>query len=757
MMATTNNKTDGVVDSSTQEVKNSVIKPLWTRDGGSMDASKKQQIASAEEQIDSYGESSTNTGDNSTLTSSIHSCYESTLQNITETSSSSKGSDDMLSFGTSEDVEGGIPGTDLLGEATSTLTNPGDGDTYYESALESTSQRKEDAAGNDVSVPRQEMWTQDVHNVNESAITLQPASINATSILTPTHRRNSSISRRGIRGINHMESISETGNDSSEHNQLIDRNRKKGEAAAVASTSSSYSTPRRRRRMRTSGGESTESVGGNSGSTGSGRGSRGSGSRLRRSRRQGDRSNPSSSTDNNSEENNEDENTRRRRPVRSSSSNALAASLDAGMSSLRRWIRSRRLSLGGGEPRPPSSSGHSVSSMTTMRLGEEDIFALSHTGSDPRRITTAAPSSTGSDPNIFESNSSSGFLYYRPFEVHVQNDVDVDSAIYASDDESGTRSILLHPLISSEHTVSINSTDEGGSQQQSRQRAFSEPSRASIREFFSSVYGSRAIDGMNDEPGETVTTRRLHGGLRLQHNRSASMSSAVPTSPMIAEEEVEEVDVTDQQNNEQIGDQTLATRSIDEPNILQSLSSRSGDGQLDTSDLASHEVIAHSSTLEVEPDVAFNRDNDTVVDDAQDEDLNESTPTTPDPDTEARIRWMRINRRFKFIITSVALLFSLLLFCILISWVMLTATYVLSHNKSCDVPLKGYFWLVSFQLMLDVFRADIMKWLCRWRSDSQRRVPPRVIMYNVAYVSYISLRLLLFYARFIISLTYLCY
>ena len=752
MMATTNNKTDGVVDPSTQEVKSSASKPLWTRDGGSMDASKKQkqhiakQIASAEEQIDSYVESSAITGDNeSSLTSPIHSCYECTAQNNTE-ASCSKESDDMFHFGTSEETEGdNAPGTDLLGQGT--LTNPGDGDTYYESALEPATQRKDAAAANDVSVPRQEILTQDVHNdVNESAISLQPSSINATSILTPTHRRNSSISRRGIRAINHMESISETGNDSSEHNQLIDMdigNNNNDEAAAVASNSSSYSTPRRRRRMRTSGGESTESVGGNSGSTGSERGSRGSGSRLRRSRRQGDRSNPSSSTDNNSEENNEDENTRRRRPVRSSSSNALAASLDAGMSSLRRWIRSRRLSLGGGEPRPGAgtSSGHSVSSMTTMRLGEEDIFALSHTGSDPRRITSAAPSSTGSDPNIFESNSSSGFLYYRPFEVHVQNDVDVDSAIYASDDESGTRSILLHPLISSENTVSINSTDEGGSQQQSRQRAFSEPSRASIREFFSSVYGSRAIDGMNDEPDETVTTRRLRGGLRLQHNRSASMSSAVPTSPMIAEEEVEEVDATDQQNNEQIGDQTLATRSIDEPNILQSLSFQSGNGQLDTSDLASHDdVIAHSITIEVEPDVALNSDNDTVVDGAQDEDLIESTPTTQDPDTEARIRWMRINRRFKFIITAVAVLFSLLLFCILISWVMLTATYVLSHNKSCDVPLKGYFWLVSFQLMLDVFRADIMKWLCRWRSDSQRRVPPRVIMYNVAYVSYISLR-----------------
>ena len=87
-------------------------------------------------------------------------------------------------------------------------------------------------------------------------------------------------------------------------------------------------------------------------------------------------------------------------------------------------------------------------------------------------------------------------------------------------------------------------------------------------------------------------------------------------------------------------------------------------------------------------------------------------------------------------VTSVAIVFSLLLFCILISWVMLIATYVLSHNRICDVPLKEYVWLVSFQLALDVFRADIMKWLCRWRSDSQRRVPPRVILYNAAYLVY---------------------
>ena len=56
-------------------------------------------------------------------------------------------------------------------------------------------------------------------------------------------------------------------------------------------------------------------------------------------------------------------------------------------------------------------------------------------------------------------------------------------------------------------------------------------------------------------------------------------------------------------------------------------------------------------------------------------------PSTPDPNREARARWIRINRRFQFIMTSVAVLFSLLLFCVLIAWVLLTSTYVLSHNK----------------------------------------------------------------------------
>ena len=56
------------------------------------------------------------------------------------------------------------------------------------------------------------------------------------------------------------------------------------------------------------------------------------------------------------------------------------------------------------------------------------------------------------------------------------------------------------------------------------------------------------------------------------------------------------------------------------------------------------------------------------------------------------------------------------------------------HCQPCDVPLRAYFWLVSIQLMLDIFRADIMKRLCRWRPDSHNPVPARVILYNIGYV-----------------------
>mmetsp|Transcript_27826 Transcript_27826/g.59834 ORF Transcript_27826/g.59834 Transcript_27826/m.59834 type:complete len:837 (-) Transcript_27826:916-3426(-) len=619
---------------------------------------------------------------------------------------------------------------------------------------------------------------------------------------TPTiRRRNSSISRRRHRHIHQMERISETGNEiistnaSSEetkdnydglddvknefvedffvqgnavseqvssnknsnignsgnnedltsqrserhhhHHESIDIDIAAATATAAATTLPLASTTRRR--IRSAGGSTGGSVGGNS-SIGSRRSTTGSGTRLRRVRRRRlERSSRSADGSERRDADNDDETERTRRMGGSGSgSNTLVASLDAGMATLRRWVRARRPSFGSN-----GDTSGAGSSMTTFRLGEEDIFALSHTGSDPRlRVAAAGASSTSSDPNntnVFDSNNSNGFLYYRPFEVHVHNDMDADSGFYGSDDESGTSSsILLHPLVPS--TESSGHDGGGSNEQQSRQRANSEPDRARIVDFFSSVYGSRAIDGGRTQSG-TVAVERNGGRrtLRQSLHRSSTMRPAVPTSPIIIEEET---DATEQDGG-MIGEQPLTVNAT-ESTRLQMSSPLDRGWQARVSALEAPGATGPSlsplsrNATEVGPagvlDSATNPNNNPTAINA-DETLNPSSQSSSDPNFRARTRWMRINRRFRCIITSVAVLFSLLLFFIVIAWVLLTSTYVLSHNKDCDVPLKAYFWMVSLQLVLDIFRADIMKWLCRYRTDSGRRMPPRVVMYNVAYVS----------------------
>jgi len=125
---------------------------------------------------------------------------------------------------------------------------------------------------------------------------------------------------------------------------------------------------------------------------------------------------------------------------------------------------------------------------------------------------------------------------------------------------------------------------------------------------------------------------------------------------------------------------------------------------------------------------------------ADESNINDTdTETTIDPDRDARMRWLQINRRFRCIISSVALAFSFLLILFLVAWVVLIATYILSLPKTCDVPLKAYFWLATLQLALDFFRAEIMKWMCRWRTNSRGGVPLRVLLYNIAYLIYAML------------------
>jgi Ring finger domain len=156
---------------------------------------------------------------------------------------------------------------------------------------------------------------------------------------------------------------------------------------------------------------------------------------------------------------------------------------------------------------------------------------------------------------------------------------------------------------------------------------------------------------------------------------------------------------------------------------------RADDGNLISTDMRDIEDTPGGPSMEEDGRTSWARDGGT-----------QETPLlpTPDPDPirDARNRWIMINRRFQLVITIVALIFSLLLFAIMLCWVVLTSSYVISIDKVCDVPLKLYYWFVTLQLILDVFRADIMRLFCRWFFYSNQRIPCRVVTYNVVYLTY---------------------
>jgi Ring finger domain len=90
---------------------------------------------------------------------------------------------------------------------------------------------------------------------------------------------------------------------------------------------------------------------------------------------------------------------------------------------------------------------------------------------------------------------------------------------------------------------------------------------------------------------------------------------------------------------------------------------------------------------------------------------------------------------------------SLLLFSIVVSWIILTFYFIMSFQKGelCDVPLRFWYWLVTLELVIDVFRNDIMRHVLRWDpaaqspDASQRFIPARVVAYNIAYLAYAML------------------
>lgn len=520
-----------------------------------------------------------------------------------------------------------------------------------ESELESTSHHDSDKRSNTISD-----LLDNVDNTNNS---------------NKSHRRTLSASRRRRhRPVHHLESISETTGfgdaaDNFSTNFVSTRHTANSNDAvsnASTSSSSSFSSTMRRRSNPSS------SVGSSSGS----------GSSPTRRRRLGQNLTNQASR--------HDENNAHDVQRRSDSSSGLSASLDAGMKSLRKWISSRKFASNS------ASTERRSDQSITMRLGEEDISALSRAGNDTAPITTTASSASGdSSSNVFEHGGSSGFLYYRPAEVHIRH------GVYDGLSDTDESSDLLLPL--------VNLSQEGGL----RHRAHSEPDRAQVAGFFfGSVYSSRAIDTGNARDESSAPVRR----------NTVSQVDVTDANVSVTEEG----NATIHQEPEQMEDIPM----LQTPNDQHSLSTTS------SVDIVTAENVVEESSVSFESTALPGSANDGNTNNA----VNE---TLVDPDRDARMRWLQINRRFRCIISSVALIFSFFLVLFLVSWVILIATYVLSLTKTCDIPLKAYFWLATLQLAVDFFRAEIMKWMCRWRSDSQGGVPLRVLLYNILYLIYAML------------------
>lgn len=322
----------------------------------------------------------------------------------------------------------------------------------------------------------------------------------------------------------------------------------------------------------------------------------------------------------------------------------LSASLDAGMAALRRWIRTRRTSLSsGGAGSNSEQRSQSTSSIPEIRLGEQDIAALLHAGDEH---FVRGTSSLSSSSNVFEPSSigNNGYVYYRPYEVEVDPNNEVDTT-YGSDDESGTHPVRPHDDAIGRRTAAATT----------RRRAFSEPDRARLIDFLSSVYGSRVIDGRR------VNMRRRY----LSSFRSNTVQRATEEQPNVTTPR--RVFFAASPSSVTIEDENYSLQGASSP-----VSSNRESTMRQSTAITDERPITQIVEMNDGPSTR---------------NMNSSAGNTLDPSSDpnrrARSRWIQINRRFQLTIRIVALLFSLLLFGILVCWVFLITCYVISLDQVC--------------------------------------------------------------------------
>jgi hypothetical protein len=366
------------------------------------------------------------------------------------------------------------------------------------------------------------------------------------------------------------------------------------------------------------------------------------------------------------------------------SSLGLRASLDSGMAALRRWIRTRST---------PSSSNHpnQQSLQQYQSRSSRSVSWQSDTGTDLLSPTSVGASASASAASLGDED-----LFYL-----TMNGDDPRSPPGQQQQQQ-----LYHPTIFEEDE---DEEDVG------RPRALSEPDALSFRNFlFQRALGVQSRNmrrrrGHRDR-AESEGTRDVSSSMsqgRAPHlSPSAAAALYSPSAARLPEEPVDFTSLRFTGSAPVASARELSTTDV-------------GGGGLEISTAPENSMAGPADPTRV------NVSSESVDADSE-----------IDPERQARIRWIQINRRFQLVITIVALLFSLLLFAILICWVVLTSAYVVSFDKPCDVPLKPYFWLVTLQLVLDVFRSDIMRFIFHWDPGSNQRIPCRVIAYNVAYLVY---------------------
>ena len=355
--------------------------------------------------------------------------------------------------------------------------------------------------------------------------------------------------------------------------------------------------------------------------------------------------------------------------------------------------------------RIPSTTSTSSSSLRQKNPGNrsETIGEEANAG----RLRVSLDSGMAAVRRWIRSRPPPSPIQYRHEDGHIRNSGDDDLIDFSSQNSSASSTaddvIISQPRLQriTPPTILEEGVHDSQADHSPRQRALSEPDGVRIRDFLF----QRALSAQRRRryPGSTVRQPRWS----RQRNRGNSIEltaagSVAPPSSQLS---------------------SSAAEALYSPTRLRSTADQ---------DLSTDSDRPEISTVEPAPgrDEAGSRQRGNSVDNSAQSD------SVSDPNREARARWVIINRRFQVVITLVALVFSLLLFAILVCWVVLTSAYVVSIEKSCDVPLKAYFWLVTLQLILDVFRTDIMRLFLRWDANSNRRIPCRVITYNIGYLTY---------------------